>query len=233
MRDLEAGGSEMATVSRYLVERTPDQVRTAFQGIVDICALKGISRVTLVVPQKGGWERTILAEFLGEARAKALLKGQAIPVINGVTMILESAQTFQGNASQGLVVGAHISDKAMAKIDDSWDAQAILYMPWVPAEGQAWQAIWKPETIGPSTSAPPPDRLSPKVVAALERLSRHINLGTGLSHPSDKAHAVRVIANLRAEGHSFDPAEIKRWALRHAWSSGAAAELEAVARKAR
>lgn len=68
----------MAIVSRYIVERAPDQVQTAFQGIVSVCASKGINSVTLVVPQKGGWDRSIVAEFLKPIVAKALLKGQSV-----------------------------------------------------------------------------------------------------------------------------------------------------------
>jgi hypothetical protein len=221
----------MAIVSRYIVERAPDQVRTAFQGIVSVCASKGINSVTLVVPQKGGWDRSIVAEFLKPIVAKALLKGQSVGVVKGITMTLESVQTFRGSASHGLLVGAHISVKDMNKLDDSWDTQAIMYLPWNDAEGQEWQATWKPETIGPSTQKPPASRLSKLAEEALGQLTRSINLGTGLGHPSDKKHAERVIDKLRAEGHSFDPAEVRRWAQRNGWSSKAAADLETIARK--
>jgi len=230
----------MATVDRYLVERprdvesVPDQIKTAFEGILDICQRHSISRVTLVVPKKGGWENTLVGEALGARVAKALLKGEAVPLIKGgPAMTLESPQTFRNSVSPGLIVGAHISEADMAKIDDCWDAAAILYMPWTEAEGRAWQATWKPETIGPSTWTEPTSALSAPVKEALEKLTRNINLGSGLGHPSDKTLAVKTIGRLRAEGHALDPAEIKRWALRHAWSSHAASDLEAIVKKAR
>ena len=223
----------MAGIPRYLVEKGPDQIKTAFRGVLDLCNEHDISRVTLVVPKKGGWEHTLVAEFLGSGMTKALLNGQAVPLVKGgATITLESPQTFRNNVGQGLILGAHISGADMAKIDDAWDAKAILYMPWTEAEGQAWQATWLPQTVGPSTSTPPVATLSAPVVEALERLTRNINLGSGLGHPSDKALAVRAIADLHAEGRSFDPTEIKRWALRHHWSSHAAADLEAIAKKA-
>lgn len=221
----------MATVNRYIVERSPDQVRTAFRGILDLCESKGISSVTLVVPKKGGWDLTIVAEFLGPAVAKALLKGQPVALPKGTTMKLESAKTFRGNASHGLLVGAHISIEDMSKLDDSWDAQAIIYLPWNDMEGREWQATWNPETIGSSAQKSPASSLPTPVEEALGRLTQAINLGTGLSHPSDKKHAERVIANLRADGHSFEPVEVRRWAQRNGWSSKAAADLEAIARK--
>jgi hypothetical protein len=162
----------MATVSRYIVERGPDQVRTAFQGIVNLCERRGITKVTLVVPQKGSWDVSIVAKFLGSTVAKALLKGQPVAITKGATMTLESAQTFRVHARHGLLVGAHVSVKDMSKLDDSLDAQAIVYLPWSDPEGQEWQATWKPETIGPSTTKPPASSLSTPVEEALSQLTQ-------------------------------------------------------------
>jgi hypothetical protein len=227
----------MATVKRYLVERPKSveevgaQITAALAGIVGICRQEKIDRVTLVIPKKGGWEFSEVARILGPAATKALLKGKPVSLNSGVTMTLESPSTFRNSASRGLIVGAHISDRDMAMIDDSWDAQAIMFLPWSETEGRAWQATWKPETIGPSTWTAPVSALAAPVEEALEMLTRNINLGSGLGHPSDKALAVKVIGRLRAEGHPLDPVEIKRWALRHAWSSHAASDLEAIAKK--
>jgi len=221
----------LASVARYLVERSQDQVRLAFKSILEICKTENITSVTLVVPQKGGFDRTIVAEFLGANIVKALIKGQAVPITQGVQMKLESAQTFRGSWSQGLLIGAHISDKDMNKLDDSIGAQAIVYLPWNDIEGKAWQATWGAQIIGTTAAPEPTASLSGPVEEALRSLTQAINLSTGLNHPSDKRHAERTIARLRQEGHSFDPVEIRRWAQRNAWTSSAAADLEAVARK--
>lgn len=221
----------MASVARYLVERSQDQVRLAFKSVLEICKTKNITSVTLVVPQKGGFNRTIVAEFLGANIVKALIKGQAVPIAPGVQMKLESAQTFRGSWSEGLLIGAHISDKDMNKLDDSMGAQAIVYLPWNDTEGKEWQATWGAQIIGTAAAPAPTASLPEPVEEALRSLTQAINLSTGLNHPSDKKHAERTIARLRQEGHSFDPVEIRRWAQRNAWTSSAAADLEAVARK--
>jgi hypothetical protein len=221
----------MATVARYIVERSQDQVRTAFQGIVKLCKDQGIARVTLVVPQKQGWDRTIAGEFLGQAVAKALLDGQPIRLTDGVTMTLETGKTFRPGAGQGLLVGVHVSIKDMNKLDDSLGAQAVMYLPWSDIEGQDWQATWNPQTLGAKTQNTSPSSLSKTVEEALYQLTRGINLGTGLSHPSDKKHAQRTVDKLRADGHSFDPVEVRRWAQRNGWNSSAAGDLEPIARK--
>ncbi len=221
----------MASVARYVIERSPDQVRIAFRSVLEICKAKNIAIVTLVVPQKGGFDRTIVAEFLGANVVRALLKGQAILIDQGVQMKLESAQTFRGSFADGLLIGAHISNKDMNKLDDSLGAQAIVYLPWNDTEGNEWQATWGAQIIGATTMTPSVNSLPDPVEEALRRLSQAINLSTGLNHPSDKKLAERTIAQLRREGHSFDPVDVRRWAQRNNWSSSAAADLEAVARK--
>ena len=221
----------MATIDRYIVHRTPDQVQTAFQGILKICRSKGLNTVTLIVPQKSGWDQTLVAQFLGPAIAKALLKGQSVNVTDGVNLTLESDSTYRPRSGNQLLVGAHVSLKTMNKLDDSWSAQAVMYLPWTDNEGAEWQATWDPKIVGPSTLNIEPNSLPKPVEEALSELTNVINLGTGLSHPSDKKHAERTIDKLRSDGCSFDPAELRRWAQRNGWSSTAAAELEAVARK--
>ncbi|MDA9538789.1 hypothetical protein ACM41_22005 [Bradyrhizobium sp. CCBAU 21362] len=223
----------MASVPRYIVERGSDQVRIAFGGIVKIVKDLKITRVTLVVPKKGGWEHTIVARFLGAGVAKALVKGEPVTVVEGVTMVLESSQTLRSSFDQGLLVGAHISVKDMAKLDDAWGAQAIMFLPWVDSEAQEWKDTWRPQTIGAKGEEAQPSSLSEPVEEALRQLTGMINLSTGLSHPLDKQHEQRTFEKLRSKGHAYDPAEIRRWAQRNNWSSSAAADLEAVARKRR
>jgi hypothetical protein len=174
-----------------------------------------------------------VAEFLGQTAAKTLLKGQQVLLTDGVSMTLESGQTFRPSVGQELLVGAHVSIAVMNKLDDSYSAQAIMYLPWTDDEGAEWQATWNPQIVGAETQNISSGNLPDAVEKALSQLTQTINLGTGLGHPSDKKHAERTIDKLRADGHSFDPAEIRRWAQRHGWSSSAAADLEGVARKQR
>lgn len=220
------------TIERYIVEKQAGQIKTALGGILKLVKEKGIAKVTLVVPTKRNFEDLEFARALGPA-AKALAKGQPVGVTDGVPMVLESTSTFRATAGRGLLVGVHISTKDMAKLDDAWGAQAILYLPWNNEEAQEWKATWQPETIGREGEEAQPSSLSEPVEEALKRLTGMINLSTGLSHPLDKQHAQRTFEKLRSEGHSFDPAEVRRWAQRHNWSSGGAADLEKVASKVR
>ena len=219
----------MSVLSRYIVEKLPNQEQTALQGIAHVCTSIGIGQVTLVVPQKGRWANSTFAQVVGVSAAKALGKGEIVKLGGVANLTLESVQTFRGG--RGLLVGVHIPIRNMNRLDDSWEAQAIMYLPWNDEEGQEWWATWKPQTIGPSVQRPAAGNLAAVVEEALLRLTRSINLGSGLNHPSDKEHAERVVSRLRAEGQLLDPEEVRRWAQRHAWSSNAASELEAIVRK--
>jgi len=221
----------MTVIPRYLVETGPNSVETAFRNLPSLCSKHGVTQITLVVPKKGGWEHTLVAQALGLAAAKALTKGPVSLWKGGPTLRLESHETFSSSSvHSGLIVGAHVGPKTMAKIDDAPDAQAILYLPWNEVEGREWQATWQPETIGPASWDAPTAALSKEVEDELLKLTRLVNIRS-MSHASDKESARVVIAGLRAAGHSIDPAEINRWALRHHWSSRAAAELEKIAKK--
>ncbi|MCA1402742.1 hypothetical protein [Bradyrhizobium sp. BRP56] len=77
----------------------------------------------------------------------------------------------------------------MAKLDDAWGAQAILYLRWNNDEAQEWKATWQPKTIGPKGEEGQPGSLSEPVEEALKRLTGMINLSTGLSHPLDIAES--------------------------------------------
>jgi hypothetical protein len=191
-------------IARYLVPREINQVQNAFRAIIEVCKRGAIARVTLVVPNKGRWERSIVAESLGAACVKALLKGQSVRVTDGVSMTLKSTQNFRAYSNDGLLVGAHISLKDMNKLDDSPMAQAVMFLPWSEQEDNEWRATWNPEVIGSTTQTPLRHNLSAEVEDALRQLTRQINLSTGLNHPSDAEHARRIIAKLRAEGEERD-----------------------------
>lgn len=221
----------MSSTSRYIVEKKPDQIQTALRGIIVLAKDLKISDVTLVVPKKGGWENSTVAEVLGKDVAKALLSGQRVALTTGVFMSLEGSQTFRASFGQQLLVGLHLSSKDMAKLDDAVGPTAIVFVPWSESEAQEWKQTWQPQTIGPIGAPVATTGLSQPVIDALTSLTELINLGTGLNHPSDKQHAKNTIAKLRQAGHAFDPVHVRDWALRHGWSSGAAAELEKLARK--
>jgi NTP pyrophosphatase (non-canonical NTP hydrolase) len=223
----------VTSTKRYFVERGPEQIKTAFGAALKICDREGIDKITLLVPRKGGWDGTLVADFLGKSITKALLKGEAVPLgSEGPRMQLESPQTFRISTPHQMIMGAHVSTADMEKADNSRSARVIFYLPWGEQEAQEWLDTWEPEIVGEAKQAATKLTLPDAVEDALKNLTQHINLSTGLGHPSDKAHAVRAIEHLISDRQTVDPLSVRRWALRHGWSSSAASELEIIVQRA-
>ena len=220
-------------IPRFIVENhgaSSAGVHTALVGALDLCAQFGAKQITLVMPTKGNFDGTVISEVLGKEVTKALQKSRPVN-IEGVALCLESPQTLRNKMSSGVVLAAHISIKDMEIVDATHSANAILFLPWIEEEGKQWLSTWMPKVIGPNTWNASGGTLDSEVEAALDRLTRNINLGSGLGHPSDLAAARRVIATLKSDGHPIDPEEIRRWALRHNWSATAAETLKKICAK--
>lgn len=192
-------------------------METTFAGAVRVCAENGISEITLLVPVKGGFPNTVVATFLGNRVTKTLCKGQSVKIADDLTMNLESSKTFSPYKSYGMVIGVYLSQKDQTILDSINSAKAIVLLPWTEEEGRVWMSTCNPNVLGKSTWQTPQTGFAPDVEAALLRLTRGINLSTGLSHPSDKESAKRTFVMIKKAGHQPEPEEIRKWALRNNW----------------
>ena len=116
-----------------------------------------------------------------------------------------------------MLFGAHLSLHDMEKLDAA-NAKAIFYIPWLETDGPVWVSRWNPQIIGESKIQYSPSTLNPAVEKELERITRVINLSTGLTHPSDKQVAESAFKELARNGHYESPETIRNWALQHSWN---------------
>lgn len=70
--------------------------------------------------------------------------------------------------------------------------------------------------------------VSPVVSAALRSLTAIVNVGTGLSHPSDRSSAVEMFRLLRDDGEAYDPDAVRAWTAQHGWAPADGRELAEV-----
>lgn len=220
-------------IPRYVIEsHGPDAeaIKTAFQGAFQICVQNGISEITLLVPSKGSFPSTVVGTFLGASASKALCEGQRIKITDNLLMNLESSKTFETYRSYGMLVGLYLSQKDI-NVLDSASAKAIVLLPWTADEGKSWISTWNPTVLGENTWQVSQATLDPAVEGELLSLTNSINLMTGLSHPSDKKHAQEVLRKLKSSGHSPEPEDIRKWAVRNNWQPDDADDLKKLAER--
>lgn len=123
------------------------------------------------------------------------------------------------------------SDKTLEKID-SLSAPAICAVYWSPENIAAWKTNWNPTDIRTGRRGGSTDTVgNPVVTAALSSLTVVVNVGTGLSHPSDRASAIQMFTLLRDGGETYASDEVRAWAVRNGWDPKDARELAEVGQK--
>jgi hypothetical protein len=200
----------------------------AFGFAVKLCQDLGVSDLTLVVPKKGGLSHTVIGKFLGDAPSQQLMSGKKLPLKPGLSLVCESPQTLKKRNDPDVVLAFYISPSDLNVIDALTRTKAAIFVPWLDADGVAWQKTWNAQVPGAIIGE---HRLGLPVTveAGLRTLTNRVNLSTGLSHPSDKQHAKKVFSDLRAQSVIYDPADVRIWAVRNGWRPDDADELAQLA----
>lgn len=146
------------------------------------------------------------------------------PVQTATTRTLSNAAW-----GRGPVLAVWPDLKMLEKIEDRWPS-AICVVPWNFEEIDSWiQGRRAVDLTAQDAHMPEPAIRDPVVGEAMRGLTSSVNLGTGLLHPSDRAHAIETFRLLESGHHGWDPAEIERWALANTWDIEGAGQLRAVA----
>ena len=160
----------------------------------------------------------VVANTLDTARNSSLVRDLQI----------ESLRTFPKIRirSQRLVLALWPSSKLLTMVDDTPGLKALAVVPWLLEELDDWRAARRPtDLLGVAEVASEPTIADPVVRRALESLTATVNLGSGLTHPSDKASAIDTFRVLRKAGYSWDPDVVRAWAMAHGWYSHGADDL--------
>jgi hypothetical protein len=143
-------------------------------------------------------------------------------------VILDRRMPFE--FTEGPILAVWKKDSTLEKIDDL-RAPAICVITWIKGELQKWKDAWGPIDLRAGEAVQAREISNPVVRRALEGLTALVNIGTGLSHPSDRSSAVNTFRILKANGEPYDPDEVRAWAASHGWSAEDATELGDVASK--
>ncbi len=222
------------TIQRFLIENhgpNVDAFKIALVEAIKFSRANSIDKITLIVSAKGSFPHTVIGEFLGEQASKLLCKGDVVDLGYGISMNLEIPSSLSSHKKFGIVLATYLSEKDMSIIDAIRSTQAVVYLPWHEDDGKKWLAYWNPIIWGNSSWIVEPLTFSQEIEDALNRVTRGINLSTGLSHSNDKEFAKCIFQKLKSEGYDLEPEDVKSWAIKNGWKAKHAEEFGKLAAK--
>lgn len=222
------------SAQRFIVENDGPNlsaVRTLFEQAATLCLRNAIPSITLVVPVKAAFPSTVIADYLGTSIARCLSRGASMTLVKGLELHLAIPEQLSRDADAGLVLAAFLSLDDLALIDAAPSLKALAFLPWTEDEGKRWMSLWMPAVWGESTWQVEPYSLPEPVEHELARLTRVVNLSTGLKDPRDQESALRIFKGFRLDGYHLDAGHIKGWAIQHGWAARHADDLARLSRK--
>jgi hypothetical protein len=133
---------------------------------------------------------------------------------------------FRSPWKGGPVLAVWADDKVLGQVDDEYRVAAVCTVLDSLTHAPLWLKARQPAEVGRSDSVlPPAVDLDPIARVALEQLTRHVNLGTGLTHPSDRGYAIEIVQALRAGRRRLSPDDAHAWAAQHGWRRVGANDL--------
>lgn len=171
-----------------------------------------------------------LGSVIGVQQAKAFGKNKQITAAGVTIDLLTDRGQSPMSYSSGPVLAVWVDSEDMDKIE-KMNPLAICAIPWSREDLAGWKADRNPTDLRTGEAGGSEQTISnPVVEAAMESLTIRVNLSSGLGHPSDKAAAVQMFRALKKAGESYDPEEIRAYAVRHGWRADHARQLVEKAR---
>lgn len=218
-----------------------DAVRKGIRKAVELTSLEDSPQnVLIVVPTKSQLDHGVLVDVLGQAVAKALLKGTAVRLSDNAVIRCATLKTLRIFSSHDTVITCYLSADSMQVVEEKLQFKSMVVIPWTPHDVAEWNKIWNPTIIPnqlpenakmPSLEEATLPELDPVVVEGLKIISQLGNLSTGISHPLDQGRAVALFRALKKSRTPFDPTAVRSWAVHNGWRANGAKDLGEVAQK--
>lgn len=169
----------------------------------------GKKRVWIVSHGKSNLDGYI-SDAIGKGAADALSKGKSVRA-GDIEIVFYGDRTLPYGGDGSPVVVCYPNDKLLDKLDGMSGIPCLIVLPWLHQETEAWIAAHAPEDIYGAVTTAQSTVSNPVVEKALETLLAVINVSTGISHPSDKATAMRIFKTLIKGKEAYDPDEVRAW----------------------
>lgn len=204
-----------------------DVVGEGFRWLASYAGKHRHERAAIVLP--GVKNAEYLERIIGAGPARRLRKDRELG-LGGLTLEMYT-EVKPPSAYEGPILAVWTRDKSLDKLDTT-GAAAICAAPWNPDNIADWKANWNPIDVRTGQAAGSDTTVSNPVVSkGLEHLTDRVNLGTGLTHPSDRSSAIQLFQLFVQGGEAYIADEIRAWAVRQGWQPEDARELAEVADK--
>lgn len=214
----------------------PEQgpIRDALGVVAGLLKLHAdVRSVTLAIPSLDNLdERTTLGEVLGKPLAKQLKKNREVAFNKTCVLQLRTLRDVRRSGPIEAVLAVYFDSDMLDEIDALPTVRFVVVVPWTNAGVERWIRTWNPNVFG-GQGAPEESPLvsNPVVAIALARLTKMVNLSTGISHPSDRDATEALLWHLRKAGEWAAPEEMRLWLVRNGWKPGDADAVMAIAKK--
>jgi hypothetical protein len=145
---------------------------------------------------------------------------------------IRTLQPGRGGTIRGPLLAVWPRDEMLDLIEEWHSPSALCVVPWQLEAIEKWRLARRPDDLlGRAETNPTPTIADPVVHAAMQSVSRFINVNNELVQTEDKAAAVDALRKLSRAGHRLDPSELEVWALADGWGPRGAARLRDFAEK--
>lgn len=186
----------------------PAALRAGFAWLLDQMQMSGSHSGLLAIPGKGDLEDAFEG-VLSPTTLKELTKSNTARTKWGTLALM--TEKIRRSSWSGSILAVYPTTQLLDSLDSLHGPSAVLVVPWLRDEVSPWIRTWSARELG-STEEPSERVFSNSTVrAALESLTRRVNMGTGLAHPSDRAAAIEMFRMLKRAGEHYDPDEVRAW----------------------
>ena len=166
---------------------------------------KSQESVTLVLNVKSNLAG-VVGDVLGEEVRKTLEKGNSVRLPNnGGTLSVVTRKTMVRHRMTGIALVAYPSPDTLDVVDDTMGFTDVVVIPWLREEVVPWISTWKADEIFGNPMKIKVENIDPALKDALNRIHTTVNVSTGISHPLDKKHAIRILKGLSLTGAKLSP----------------------------
>ncbi len=161
----------------------------------------------------------------------AALRRNERVTVEGVTLQLVTLKGNRPHTFNGPILVIYGGQELLDAVDSIAGSSSVLYIPWEGDEFASWSQTWRATELGQAAAATLgiAEPTSGAALVALQSLTSHVNLNTGITHTSDREWAIKTLETLHHKGAAVTPETIRQQLIRLGWDPKDASKVKDLA----